>query len=93
MLAVITVLPVVGYHELPVTAQGWQTGKASRKGRHARGGQNIAGIWELELPVREAITDAVIFLAYAEEAKLPTWFDKDLRNGDTFKAKLGFEQT
>ena len=47
------------------------------------------------LPTQEdqvAITDAVSFLAYAQDAKLPTWFDKNLSDGSVFKSKLGFDQ-
>jgi len=93
VLAVITVLPVVGYHELPVTAQVGRLEKLLEKEGMLEDGRILPASRELELSVREAITDAVIFLAYTEEAKLPSWFDKDLREGDTFKAKLGFEQT
>lgn len=47
---------------------------------------------EPEREVRESITDAVNYLAYTKDAKLPTWFDSSLSQGDIFENKLGFQQ-
>jgi hypothetical protein len=41
--------------------------------------------------VREDITDAVEFLNRTDdESRLPTWFDRDLYQKDTFEASMGF---
>ena len=47
---------------------------------------------EPKLAVREAITDSVDYLANADSAKLPVWFNKDLRDSLTFKKTFGFDQ-
>jgi hypothetical protein len=43
--------------------------------------------------VRAAITDAVDYLAYADDAKLPDWFDKDFTESSVFRSKFGFAKT
>ncbi len=43
--------------------------------------------------VREAITDAVLFLADSEDADLPDWFDRKLSIRSDFEKQMGFEQT
>ncbi|MCD8498973.1 MAG: hypothetical protein LRY35_03225, partial [Clostridiales bacterium] len=63
---------------------------------------SLRGCWQMarsslppqnqtELP-GEAITDAVLYLVYAEDARLPEWFDPALRNTENFRSILGFEQ-
>ena len=77
MFAVITVL-AVGYHELPVTAQVGRLEKPEKEGMLEE--TEYCRHLELELPVREAITDVVIFQLMLRRGFLP---DKDLGNGDT----------
>ncbi len=92
-LAVFSVLPVVGYQALPVTAQVNRLENLLVSQGMLDGDQLVPAVTEPELAVRESITDAVIYLAYAEDAKLPAWFDKRLGESMVFKTKLGFEQT
>ncbi len=92
-MAVISVLPVVGYHALPVTAQVIRLETLLVNHGMLKDNQLIPTADEPEVAVRESITDAVNYLAYAEDAKLPVWFDKELAQNNTFKNKLGFEQT
>jgi hypothetical protein len=92
-LAVFSVLPVVGYQALPVTAQVNRLENLLVSQGMLDGDQLFPAVTEPELAVRESITDAVGYLAYAEDAKLPSWFDKRLGESGTFKTKLGFEQT
>jgi len=93
MLAVFSVLPVVGYQALPVTAQVNRLENLLFSQNMIKGGQLIPAADEPELDIRERITDAVNYLAYAEDAKLPSWFDKHLGESEVFKTKLGFAQT
>lgn len=90
--AAFSVLPAVGYHALPVAAQVNRLENLLTQNGMLEGDRLIPAASEPELSDRESITDAVDFLAYAEDAKLPAWFDKDLGQSDVFKTKLGFEQ-
>jgi len=91
--AVFSVLPVFGYHALPVASQVSRLENLLISQGMLEGGKLAPSEEEPELSVREAITDAVIYIADSRDAKLPDWFDKDLRRHETFKEKLGFEQT
>lgn len=93
ILAVITVLPVVGYHALPVTAQVNRLENLLVGQGMLVNGQLVPASVEPAEAVRVSITDAVNYLANAEDAKLPAWFDKSLSESQTFKDRLGFEQT
>jgi hypothetical protein len=93
VLAVFSVLPVVGYHSLPVTSQANRLEKLLVSQGMLKDNQLIPASSEPELTVRESITDSVNYLAYAENAKLPSWFDTSLSQSTTFKTKMGFEQT
>ncbi len=92
LLAVLSVSPVVGYHALPVACQVHRLQELLVDQGMLQGGRLVPAPSEPDPRVREAITDAVLFLASAEGAKLPAWFDKELANPETFKQKLGFEQ-
>jgi len=90
---VFSVLPVFGYHALPITAQVSRLEKMLISQGMLEGGKLVPPAAEPELSVRESITDAVVYIANSRDAKLPVWFDKDLSKYDVFKEKLGFEQT
>lgn len=92
-LAVFAVLPAVGYYTLPVTAQVDRLERLLTSQNILDENQLIPATTEPEEEVRIAITDAVEFLAYSENAKLPDWFDQDLVQSDVFLDKLGFEKT
>jgi hypothetical protein len=92
-LAIFSVLPLTGYNELPVASQVSRLEKLLVSQNMLQDGKLAPAASEPDKAVREAITDAVSYLAYAQDAKLPSWFDKKLAEGDTFKKKLGFEQT
>lgn len=93
ILAVFSVLPLVGYHALPVTAQVNRLESLLISQDMLQGENLIPAKTEPDLTVRVAITDAVSFLANAQDAKLPEWFDKRLGESEVFRSKLGFEQT
>lgn len=92
-LAVFAVLPVVGYQALPVTFQVARLERLLVSQDMLQDGRLTSAATEPEPAVREAITDAVYFLAYAGDAELPAWFDRRLAEADEFKSRLGFEQT
>lgn len=92
ILAVFSVLPVVGYQALPVTAQVNRLERLLISQGMLKDNELIPAAIEPELAVREAITDAVYYIAYAQDAKLPIWFEKNLGESSVFKTKLGFEQ-
>jgi hypothetical protein len=92
-LAVFSVLPLVGYNALPVSAQVNRLEKLLVSQNILQDGKLVPAKAEPEKSVRESITDAVSYLAYVQDAELPAWFDKKLSEGDTFKKELGFEQT
>ncbi|SHG77811.1 protein of unknown function [Thermosyntropha lipolytica DSM 11003] len=92
ILALISVLPMVGYHDLSVK---WQVNRLESllvSQGMLTDGKLVAAVKEPELAVREAITDALVFLVSSSEAELPPWLDRNLINPETFKTKLGFEQ-
>ena len=92
-LAVFAVLPVAGYQALPVTCRVNRLESMLVSQGILKNNKLIPADKEPERKVRESITDAVNYLACAEDAKLPPWFDKHLGESDVFKIKLGFEQT
>lgn len=93
ILAVLSVLPLVGYHALPVRAQLARL-EALLSGEGILSGETlIPAAAEPDQAVRAAITDAVDYLANAQDAKLPAWFDQDLDQSNVFRTKLGFEKT
>jgi hypothetical protein len=91
-LAIITVLPFVGYNELPINAQIERLENLLESQGMLEDGKLIAAKVEPEKNIRESITDAVSYLAGSNEANLPSWFERDLQNSNTFKSKMGFEQ-
>ncbi|MGI6120342.1 MAG: DUF4153 domain-containing protein [Desulfosporosinus sp.] len=92
-MAIIAVLPVIGYHALPVSAQVSRLESLLVSQGMLKGDQITPALAEPEMAVRQSITDAVSYLADAENAKLPAWFDKNLAESGTFKTRLGFEKT
>lgn len=92
VLAVCYVLPVLGYNALPVTAQANRLEKLLVSQEMFVEDQIVPAVAEPELEVRQNITDAVEYLAYANDAKLPEWFDKTIVQPINFKSAMGFEQ-
>lgn len=93
VLAIFSVFPVIGYHALPVAFQVNRLQNLLVSQGMLKDGKLVPAATEPELSVRESITDAVVFLAASQDVELPSWFDRDLAYNETFKAKLGFEQT
>jgi len=91
IVAVISVLPMVGYLDLPVSAQVSRLDHLLVEQNILQNGELVAAVSEPDKKAREAITDAVTFLAYANSNKLPGWFDTTLSDSNIFKKELGFE--
>jgi hypothetical protein len=92
-LSAAAVLPGIGYQALPVTAQAARLETLLTGQGMLKDGTLSPAESEPPLEVRESITDAVAYLAGAQDAALPSWFDKKFGESDVFKAKLGFAQT
>ena len=90
VLAVFTVLPILGYQALPVSAQVQRLEGLLQQENMLRGGEIVPAAAEPELEVRESITSSVQFLAYAQDAKLPVWFDTNLAEEQVFVERFGF---
>lgn len=93
ILIFIYVWPIVGYNALPVTVQSNRLEKLLVNEEMFVDGKIIPAAKEPSLSVRQNITDAVDYLAYANDAKLPDWFGKNFSQPDIFTAIMGFEQT
>lgn len=94
-IGVFSVLPVVGFQPLPVMAQVNRLENLLVASGNLVGGK-LEAVAADRTPAedkRVAITDAVEFLAYAQNAKLPQWFEPKLAEGEVFKNKLGFDKT
>ncbi|MEL7654932.1 MAG: DUF4153 domain-containing protein [Bacillota bacterium] len=89
--AILSVLPLVGYHALPVSSQINRLQSLLADQGMLENNKLVPAAGEPDLSVRESITDAVYYIASAEDAELPVWFDKKLTQRDVFKTQLGFE--
>lgn len=92
VLAIVAILPFLGYHALPVTLQVNRLENVLTEQGILSDGTLTPSQSEPELKDKEFITESVMYLAYAQDAKLPEWFDRELGKNNVFKAKLGFEQ-
>ncbi len=92
-LAVFSVFPMLGYHVLPVELQVVRLEKLLIAGGMLKDDAIVPAASEPEKPVKEAITDAVNFLAHAEDAKLPFWFSERLNESTVFQKEFGFTQS
>ena len=92
VLAIISILPIVGYNALPVTYQSNRLNKLLTSENMLVDNQIVAATTLPDIKIREAITDAVDYLAYADDAKLPSWFDKTIAQSTNFEQTMGFQQ-
>jgi hypothetical protein len=91
-LSIFSVLPVVGYHILPVSAQINRLEKLLVAENMLVDGKITPAVVEPARDVRESITDVVDYLAYDYDATLPAWFDRKVSDYTVFKTTFGFEQ-
>lgn len=93
LLAVISVLPLIGYQPTTIAVQTNRLTTLLSEENMLQDGELIPASNEPKLSVRENITDAVVYLAGFPEDQLPAWFDPALERSDVFQEKLGFDQT
>ena len=91
-LAVISVLPGLGYQALPVTTQIHRLESLLIRQGMLEGTELKPASVLPEQSFREQITDSIDYLSGVENAKLPAWYDKRLVDSSQFKAKLGFDK-
>ncbi len=91
-LTLLSVTPYIGYNVLPVKLQINRLQDILVEEGMFKDGKIVPATKMPEKNTRELITDAVIYLAYTEDEKLPDWFDKNLREVENFEKSLGFEQ-
>ncbi|QIB69667.1 DUF4153 domain-containing protein [Aminipila butyrica] len=91
VITAFSVLPLVGYHSLPVTAQVNRLEKLLTSQGMLENSKLVPAKQEPEKSVREGITDAVYYLASTEDGKRPTWFNNNLDEQDIFETSFGFE--
>ncbi|NLK00538.1 MAG: DUF4153 domain-containing protein, partial [Clostridia bacterium] len=92
-LAVFSVLPLLGYHDLTAANQINRLEKMLTTQGILQNGKIKPAAQEPEKDMKEKITDAVNYLANMENPRLPSWFDNHLNDSSVFRNKLGFEQT
>ena len=85
LTAIVAIMPITGYHTLPVKSQINRLEKILIKEGVLVDGSLIPPTNEIHKTIKEKITDSIDYLAYKQNAKLPLWFDRDLRNSNTFK--------
>lgn len=93
VLAVFSVLPISGYNVLPVKAQTARLEALLTGEDMFKEDTIIPTESEPDPEVRAAITDAVVYLAFASDASLPAWFDRDYQEDSTFRSVFGFNKT
>lgn len=91
--AIVTVMPIIGYHQLPASMQSSRLESLLESEGMLEGGAIVPADSEPDREVKEGITDAVVYLAYQRDAKLPDWFDRELESDVEFKKAFGFEKT
>ena len=92
LLAVVWVLPYLGFHALPVTVQTNRLEQMLINNKILVNGKIAPAEQQPTKDIQEKVTDLVNFLANTQNPKLPVWFDKNLNDGLVFRNKLGFEK-
>jgi hypothetical protein len=92
LLALLAILPGVGYKDLPVSAQVNRLEKLLTNQGMLNDGTIFPAATEPDEPAKRAITDAVYYLLDEREAKLPAWFTESRIDRAQFKAVFGFKQ-
>jgi len=91
-LAIFSILPAVGYRDLPVTVQINRLEKLLVSQNMLTENTLTPAKTEPDESVKLAVTDAVYYLIYQDEANLPSWLDTVAINERSFKEVFGFEQ-
>lgn len=92
LIAILSVMPMIGYYALPTTTQINRIEGLLAKEGILKDSRLNPTTKEVDRTVKEKITDGIDFLSNVQDAKLPAWFDEDLRMNKDFKKKFGFEK-
>lgn len=92
MLAVVSVLPLAGFTDLPFIMQINRLESILSRENMIRDGQIVPAQSTPARETREVITETVDYLVFAEGADYPDWLDPDRLDHDSFQATLGFER-
>jgi len=93
VIAVIWVLPIIGYEDITFNSQMKRLEKLLIGQGLLENNHIVAKDGEIEYIIRGEITDAVDFISYSEKSNKPNWFKKDLNESKLFKETFGFEKT
>lgn len=93
VIAIIWVLPIVGYEDMTFNSQIKRLEKTLTGQGFLINDHIVAKDGEVEGVTRDEITNAVDFISYSEKLNKPNWFKKDLNNDQVFKETFGFEKT
>ncbi len=93
VIAIIWVLPIVGYQDITFNSQLSRLEQILIEEEILIDNRIVAKNEELEYIKRGEITDAVDFISYSEKTSTPDWFKKDLSDEKVFKDTFGFEKT
>lgn len=86
-----SVLPIVGYHSLPVRLQTQRLETLLTEADMFKNNQIVPGSSELQRPLREKITLSAEYLASQDEKVVPTWLTIDPYDTESFIKVMGFE--
>ena len=92
-LTMITVMPLIGYNDLPVA---WQVKRVERLLQAENlliNNQLQPAQIEISETAKAEITETILFLAKKDNAQIPAWLTPDLKNNSDFQAAFGFNQT
>ena len=92
-LAVIAVLPGVGYNSLPVRSQVDRLSTILIEQEILVDEAIVPATSEPDENIRIDITLSVDYLSGVEDARLPDWFVNDLNSSTVFQETFGFSQT
>lgn len=93
VIAIIWVLPIVGYQDITFNSQVKRLEETLKEEEILVNNEIIAKDEGVEKLKRGEITDAVDFISYSEKSNKPNWFKKDLNDNRVFKQTFGFEKT
>jgi len=93
IVLLVSVLPIVGSHRLPVRSQLDRLETLLMSANMFDKGQIIPASEEVSSEAKEDITNAVLYITREEAPKLPEWFDPQLEEHAYFESTMGFEWT
>lgn len=92
VLAVVAVLPIIGFHDLPFNQQVKRLENILSSEQMLQDDKIVPAKSLPAQATRETITDAVDFLIYAENSGSPVWLDKTGLKLDSFQKTFGFDR-